>query len=239
MFCTPKNEESGVRLNYELKEFNKQLCVGELCSSVKLQYPLFSGDSEEILFLNSHVEEQLIMMTGTFENPNSNSLEGAVDNFLNSYQKFMGEFESIQEWTVVVESKIGLLTPNLISMQFDSYSFTGGAHPNSFRVYINFDRVLQRPLRNEELILDKKRLLQLAESKFRTHHDVKDSVSLEEDGRFFLENDRDFFLPVAMGFEGGDFVLYYNTYEIGPYVFGPSELIFTKEEVEGVIEVKE
>jgi hypothetical protein len=38
-----------------------------------------------------------------------------------------------------------------------------------------------------------------------------------------------------MGFEGEEFVLFYNPYEIGPYVMGSTELNFSKEEIKGLV----
>nr|WP_283773982.1 DUF3298 and DUF4163 domain-containing protein [Aquiflexum sp. TKW24L] len=222
-------------MDFQQKTFEKVDCAGQDCAKVSLSYPFFPGPSESADFLNAHMEQQLVMFLNIGENQEIVPLDSAVTTFLDSYVAFREDFDSPQEWEIMIDSKVTFLGDKLISIVFDSYSFTGGAHPNSYRLYLNFDLGKNAPLKNEDLVLDKNALLTLAESKFRDYHGVPQSVSLAEDGSFFLENDKDFFLPAAMGFEGEDFVLFYNPYEIGPYVMGPTELRFTKQEIKGLI----
>lgn len=233
---TNEDEQS---LKFEKKQLIKEVCIGEECAKVSLEYPFFMGNSESADFLNVHVEQQLVMLMDTGESKEVLSLDSVVSTFLNSYIAFKKEFDSSQEWEITVNSKVAFQGSNLISIVFDSFSFTGGAHPNSYLMYLNFDCASNSILKNEELILDKNGLLALAERKFRTYHDVPDSLSLAEEGSFFLENEKDFFLPAAMGFEREDFVLFYNPYEIGPYVLGTTELKFSKEEINGLVSFPE
>jgi hypothetical protein len=228
-----KNESD--KMEYEQKDFEKESCVEGACGKVNLSYPFFKGESESASMLNVHIEQQLVMFLNIGENQEITPLDSAVSAFLHSYTAFKKDFDSPQEWEIMVDSQVTLLGEKLISIAFDSFSFTGGAHPNSYRLYLNFDSAKNAPLKNEDLILDKNNLLSLAETKFRDYHEVPESVTLAEDGSFFLENDRDFFLPAAMGFEGDEFVMYYNPYEIGPYVMGSTELRFTKEEIKGLV----
>lgn len=232
--CKSGTTES-VSLEFEQRTFEKEACVGEDCAKISLSYPFFTGSSESADFLNLHVEQQMVMFLNIGENQEILPLDSAVKAFLDSYVAFKKDFDSPQEWEISVNSKISHQSPSLVSIVFDSFSFTGGAHPNTYRMYLNFDLTKNAPIKNEDLILDKKSLLTLAEARFRDFHNVPDSVSLEKDGSFFLENDRDFFLPAVMGFEGEEFVLFFNPYEIGPYVMGSTELRFTKKEIEGLV----
>ncbi|MCH6235905.1 DUF3298 and DUF4163 domain-containing protein [Cognataquiflexum rubidum] len=232
--CQSGTTESGV-LDFQQKTFEKVDCAGQDCAKVSLSYPFFSSPSESADFLNAHVEQQLVMFLNIGENQKIVPLDSAVTTFLDSYVAFREDFDSPQEWEITVDSKVTFQSPTLISIVFDTFSFTGGAHPNTYKMYLNFDVGKNAPMKNDELILDKKGLLTLAETKFKDYHDVPDSVSLEKDGSFFLENDKDFFLPAAMGFEGEEFVLFFNPYEIGPYVMGSTELRFTREEIKGLV----
>lgn len=232
--CQSEKTESGA-LEFEQRQIEKESCVGEECARVSLSYPFFKGDGESVSLLNVHVEQQLVLFLNMDENQEIVPLDSAVSGFLDSYQEFKNDFDSPQEWEITVDAKVALLGKKLISIVFDTFSFTGGAHPNTYRLYLNFDPVKNEPLKNQELVLDENGLLILAESKFRQYHDVIDSVTLAVDGRFFLEDEKNFFLPSAMGFEGEEFVLYYNPYEIGPYVMGSTELRFTKEEIKGLV----
>lgn len=232
--CHPGKIESD-SLVFEQKSFEKEACIENECAGVKLSYPFFMGDDETASVLNTHVEQQLVMFLNVGERQEVVPLDFAVSAFLESYIAFKKDFDSPQEWEISVDSKVTYQGQKLISIVFDSFSFTGGAHPNSYRMYLNFDLSDNSILKNEELILDEKALLLLAEAKFRDYHEVPQNVSLEEDGSFFLENDTDFFLPAAMGFEGEEFVMLYNPYEIGPYVMGLTVLRFTKEEIKGKV----
>jgi hypothetical protein len=232
--CHTGTTESGT-LEFEQRKVQKEACVGEECAQISLVFPYFTGKSESVDYLNLHVEQELVMFLNVGENQEIVPLDSAVKTFLDSYVAFKKDFDSAQEWEISIDSKVTHQGQKLISIVFDSFSFTGGAHPNSYRMYLNFDLFTGSLLKNEELILDKNGLLTLGESKFRDYHKVPDGVALKEEGSFFLENDRDFFLPAAMGFEGEEFVLFYNPYEIGPYVMGSTELRFSKEEVKGLV----
>ncbi|MCH6198762.1 DUF3298 and DUF4163 domain-containing protein [Aquiflexum sp. LQ15W] len=234
--CQSETTESGV-LDFQQKTFEKVDCAGQDCAKVSLSYPFFTGSSESANFLNAHVEQQSVMFLNIGENQSIITLDSAISTFLRSYVNFKNEFDSQQEWEISIDSKVTFQVESLISIVFDTFSFTGGAHPNSYRLYLNFDLIKNSPLKNEDLVLDKNALLELAESKFRDLHSVADNVTLAEDNRFFLENGEDFFLPTAMGFEGEEFVMYYNPYEIGPYVMGSTELRFTKEEIKGLVRI--
>lgn len=224
-------------LDFEQRKIQKEACVSEECARISLVYPYFIGKSESVDYLNLHVEQQVVMFLNVGENQEIVPLDSAVTAFFDSYLAFKTDFDSPQEWEISVDSKVTLQDQRLISIVFDSFSFTGGAHPNSYRMYLNFDLVTGSLLKNEELILDKNGLMTLAEAKFKDSHNVPDSFSLEKDGSFFLENDKDFFLPASMGFEGEEFVLFFNPYEIGPYVMGSTELRFTGEEIKDLVVV--
>lgn len=232
--CQSGKTESDA-FEFEQRKVEKEACLNGECAKIILAYPFFKGSAESADFLNVHVEQQMVMFLNIGENQEIVPLDSAVSAFLDSYIAFKKDFDSPQEWEITVDSKVTFQEKTLISIVFDSFSFTGGAHPNTYKMYLNFDLVTNSLLKNDELILDKNALLTLAEAKFKDYHDVPDSVTLEKEGSFFLENDRDFFLPAAMGFEGKEFVLFFNPYEIGPYVMGSTELRFTKEEINGLV----
>ncbi|MCU0399620.1 MAG: DUF3298 and DUF4163 domain-containing protein, partial [Algoriphagus sp.] len=119
---------------------------------------------------------------------------------------------------------------NIVSIIFEQYNYTGGAHPNSSVAFLNFEKKSGEYLSIDRLVLDLAKVTQLAEQKFRHFHEVREGVSLEDDGRFFLP-ESGFFLANAMGLKDDSFYIVYIPYEIGPYVLGYTELKFTKEEL--------
>lgn len=222
-------------LEFELKEFHQKACHGLNCSEVNMKFPVFTQENETASVLNNLIEERIIKIVDVNEEIDSSSIEDAATNFLDSYIEFMDGFESNQEWEIDVTFKILFENVQLISIVIETYAYTGGAHPNSFRQYLNFDKIENQVLDNESLILDKPELLHLVESKFREIYEIEEKVSLMETGMFFLEKDSLFFLPAAIGFEMDSVVFYYNPYEIGPYVMGGTEIKFPKEELRGIL----
>jgi hypothetical protein len=150
--------------------------------------------------------------------------------------EFRKSFEDVsQEWEIEVMGKVVFESEKLLTVRFSNYWFTGGAHPNSSVAYLNFDLGQGgKLLTPDELLMDKEKLLALAERKFKEIHDVSGELALEDDERFFLP-ESGFFLPAAMGFENGEWVMLYNPYEIGPYVMGYTELRFGRDEIKGVV----
>lgn len=236
--CAHNNQEEADVLGFKEKVFQKSACVGEdsACAEVKMSYPEFIGPSEQSTWLNLHIKEQLIMyLTWGEGKRETDSLGGAADVFLEEFVSFGSEFpESAHAWFNQVEGEVSLLEGGLLSMIFSNSSYTGGAHPNHTVLFMNFDLEERQLLKNADIVLDETALLRLAEKAFREYHEVGTEVSLEDDGRFFLQ-EGSFFLPKAMGYEGDNFIMVYNSYEIGPYSMGQTELSFPLKDLKGVV----
>jgi hypothetical protein len=220
-------------LDYENKKIERKACVGEECASVSISYPSFEDAKLQSLI------DRVIAQSMSFEQqPDTLSLDSAVQFFLDEFTVLKADFPDALSWEYAMEVRVSSQRDSLLSLVFDSFSFTGGAHPNSFRIYLNYDKHVGVEITNSELILDEKALLAKTELAFRKYHEVKDGMSLKDDGRFFLNEKDEFFLPVAIGYEGDFLVLYYNPYEIGPYVMGPTEIKLPLDELTGVVAFK-
>ncbi|UJP64986.1 DUF3298 and DUF4163 domain-containing protein [Mongoliitalea daihaiensis] len=222
-------------LIFETKTYEEKACYKEYCATVELTYPLYVGSTESAVYLNEHIEQQLSMMAAIGEDFEAESLSLAITNFLDSYLQFMEEFDAYHEWSLDLRVRETFQGKDMISLVVENYSYTGGAHPNYFLQYVNFSKQSNSIISNEELVLDHDSLLAIAEKKFRAYHEVQEEVDLAQDGRFFLEDDSRFFLPVTMGVDGDDFILFYNPYEIGPYVIGATELRIPLKELNGIV----
>lgn len=227
--------ESRLPLTHEEKTENYQECVDESCATVKLAYPVFEGDTALAAVLNRQVTEQNLSMWMTGDQE-YDTLDEAVASFFDGYKSFRTDFpEAPQEWTFETVAKVTHQSDSLISVRFENFSYLGGAHPNTVVLYLNLDLSENADvLVHEKMQIDRAKLQVMAEEKFREHHEVDPAIDLEDDGRFFLDEGK-FFLPAAMGYEDGEFVLLYNAYEIGPYAMGRTELRFSPEELEGVV----
>jgi len=116
--------------------------------------------------------------------------------------------------------KVLYASPRVFSLEFDDGSFTGGAHPNFFSAYQNFDVLTGAKIRLADILVQEYQvpLTLIAEQKFRKAKGLSADASLRQAGYSF-DNDR-FRLAgnFAIGPEGLTFL--YNLYEIASYAQG-------------------
>jgi len=232
--CETPKENENPEMDFTLAVYEKNECFGERCANVSFSYPEFSNSHPISPRINAHIEEQLKMYLqfGVFDD--YETLDDAVEDYFSTFEQ---QDREISHWTVEVEARVTYLTSKLLSVQFISNSYTGGNHPNEHLLFLNFDLDQGHLMISDEIVFDRERLKGLAEKSFRKHHQVAETTTLEEDGRFFLE-ENDIFLPFSIGYRSQNLVLYYNHYEISAYETGATELIFPLADLEGIVLVK-
>ena len=236
MACNTSVENKGdAPLSYQSKSESRERCIGEACAKVEWEYPFFEGNGGLAEGVNWQIQEHLKyhLMTDDY---GFEDISAGIDILFDGYERFRNDFpEVIQQWTIDIEGGVTFLSNQLVSMKFVNFSYTGGAHPNTVVAYLNLDLTDSVSIiPYENIILDHNRLLELTEEKFRRYHEVDPQVSLENDGRFFLDNGM-FFLPATVGYDKNEFVLYYNNYEIAPYVMGGTEIRIPLEDLKGIV----
>jgi hypothetical protein len=200
---------------------------------VKLTYPVVEREPSDPIL--KAVEEQMVLALG-YGGERNTTLDEAVEDFLDSYEDFRKSFPaSATDWEIEVVAEKVFESDKVLTVKLSSYAYMGGAHPNSFVNYFNFDlekggKLLSTP----ELLLNREKMLALTEQKFREFHGISKDTDLRDDDRFFIE-EAGFFLPQAIGYENDGWMMVYNPYEIGPYVMGYTELRFTLNEVKDVV----
>jgi uncharacterized protein DUF3298 len=119
-------------------------------------------------------------------------------------------------------------------LQIFNYSFMGGAHPNHFAQYTNFNTRTGKIIQYADFVVDTLAFKKLVETRFLNEATEKaeDNVTIEE---FFWGDG--FQLPINFALGKDNLELLYNPYEAAAYVFGEFELVFTYEELEGVIDL--
>lgn len=229
--CSNPKGDSG-ELNFSTKELSTEKCIDEKCAKVEISWP--EANSTEVgQKINVSILSHL--MAYFRQDTVFSDLQSAAEDFVKSYEEFNKDFpDSPGEWTVEIDAEKSYESDSLVSIKFSEFEFTGGAHPNSSVNFLTFNKSNGFLMGTDQLILDQDKFLQKTEQAFRDFHDVPDSVSLENDGRFFLP-ESGFFLPNAIGFEGDKLMLIYIPYEIGPYSLGYTNLEFELNELEGII----
>lgn len=125
-------------------------------------------------------------------------------------------------WELKSKADTTFTNPKLLTVQFESYTYTGGAHPNSNVSLYTFDRQTGRSLTLNDLVADTTALLSAVEQAFRADQKLQPQDNLEERG-YFLQNGR-FPLPASVGMGREGMIFYYNPYEVAAYAVGPIEL---------------
>jgi hypothetical protein len=208
---TPRENEqaSWVYDQATLSQKESNCSKSETCSSAKVIYPQFSEQKK----LNRLLEKAIQARIGIYL-PIQNDrlpLDSLLKLFIQQYKDFKSAFPtSNTPWQYSLELKPTSIDPVLLSIRFEEFAYTGGAHAISQTGYLNY--------RTDPIQL------------------VADSAVLAEDRRsiyekikpFFPDNAKtqfpqlsDFVLPKEIGFFSPDTLeFYYNPYEIGTYAEG-------------------
>jgi hypothetical protein len=127
-------------------------------------------------------------------------------------------------WSLEISSDIIFQDSLYISTASTIFSFTGGAHPNSYQVYRSYDLATGKALELADFLVEgfETKFNQLAEIEFRMDKQIAPNKTLNDEG-FFFEDGR-FKLNSNFAILDRSLLFYYNPYEIGPYSIGPTEL---------------
>ncbi|WP_339877231.1 DUF4163 domain-containing protein [uncultured Algoriphagus sp.] len=232
---TKVEEQIVEQLDFRTKTFTSERCIDDNCAKVELTWPI-AENGAAASSINEEIGRQLLayfQQDKTYDN-----LDSAANDYLNSYEEFKSDFpDAPGSWAIEVNVEKSYESDSTLSFKFSEYNFSGGAHPNSSVYYMNFDKTSGEYLSIDRVVLDKSKMLELADQAFRKYHEVEEGIELKDDGRFFLP-ETGFFLPNAIGYENDKLHLTYIPYEIGPYALGYTELEFELKELEGIMRTK-
>jgi hypothetical protein len=154
-------------------------------------------------------------------------LNQAADRFVASYDSFLVEMQTeeqqfIPSWAFEADGQVLYKDSLHICIELPFYTYTGGAHPNSFTRILNFDARTGEEINILELIGDTVEFKLRAENEFRAPRGFDANVDLQEEGFFW---GKDFFLPANMGIVEQGIYLVYDPYEAAPYAAGPTSFV--------------
>ena len=207
------------------------------CARLLAVYPKAdSGPGELVALVNDSILMYLRLSMSVFSTGPQQiapDLDSIAREFILAYERFRLDVEeNAPPWTVECKGKVLYQSPRVLSVELDNFSFTGGAHPNSFKVLLVFDLASRKLLELEDLIAEKEKFADLVESAFRRHYQLEEGESLHEAGFFW---DEPFFLPANGALTERGLALVYNPYEAAPYVVGSTELDIPYHELEGIL----
>ncbi len=154
---------------------------------------------------------------------------------------FAADYEAVQKdmgnlsgcWEVKTTADTVHAGDKALTVKYETFAYTGGAHPNSNLSFYTFDRQTGRLLTLSDMVADTTALLAVVEKAFRKQQHVQGASNLEEQG-YFLRDGR-FFLPNNIGMSREGMIFYYNPYEIAAYVLGPIQITIPYEQLNGIL----
>lgn len=150
-------------------------------------------------------------------------LEAGARLFSASYQQ-MGEEGRMFGgcWDLQISCDTAYSSPEILTVRQETYTYSGGAHPNTQINFQSFSRRTGHALQLTEVVSDTTALLTLVERAFRKQQDIQPGQDLEAAGYFL--RDGQFFLPGTFGIGREGLLFLYNPYEIAAYAVGPIQL---------------
>ena len=206
------------------------------CAIIQIEYiEVFYNENPAIQEkINSRINNELLKPIG---NEKSNkTFEDMMLGFLDEYRQFKKEFpKSEQHWKLERIASELFKGKNIYCIEVFEYSYLGGAHPNSYRKFINFDLSTGDELKLTDLLNEGfyKQLNIVGEEIFRQTNEIEPNKDLTEAGYWFDNNK----FSVNNNFTIDEYGLtfYYNNYEITAYAFGPTELFIPFDSIRDLI----
>ena len=214
-------------------------------SNIAINYPKLSGGDEAVMTkINAQIEQmvknQMFSMEDTVATTKSGSVESLAKGFLKEFEDFTKENADMPTlgWEYDGSGDTLLISPKVISIYYQVYSFTGGAHGNSNISYLNFNAQTGDLLELTDIVSDTTALKKIAELKFEKTQKVfaKDNDFEFDKADYFWGNP--FFLPAYIAVTKDGLLFMYNPYEAAAYAMGPISFDLTWQEL-GTILKKE
>lgn len=221
-----KNEN---KLTFEPIIIENEICTD--CPKVSIHLPKALEQTKIAKTINTALEEEIISLLLYDDEIEVTSLNDALTSFKNGYLELQKLYnDETTGWEAKINGTISYEDAGVLTIELDSYLFTGGAHGYTSKQFLNFDKKKGEELENWQLFNDEEDFRVFAESVFREQQQIPNDKPINHTG-FMFEND-DFYLPENIGFTKAGLKLLYNPYEVASYTDGAIEILLSHKEVE-------
>ena len=220
-----KNED---KLTFEPLKLGETLCAD--CPQISITIPRAVERTRTSSTINTALQEEIISLLLFDDDLKVANLDDALISFENGYSELKNLYpEETTPWEAKIDGKVVYEDKEVLTLELNSYVFTGGAHGYSAKHFLNFDKKRGVELENWQLFQNRKDFQKYAETKFREQEAIPAEVSINHTG-FMFEKDS-FYLPENIGFTEEGVKLLYNPYEVASYADGPIMLTLPFKEV--------
>lgn len=203
-------------------------CVIDNCTYVHLEIPFVSGNQAVSKSMNDYFFKFVQGIMAFQSDKKTNSYDTLAINFIKNYNEVNRTYpDNALAWEANFKVNHKALSPKVYQVFWEYYTFTGGAHGlQAVKVFI-FDIDTGTPIPTKDLFLNFDGFKNYAETEFKKQMNI--STSLNDAGFTFKDNK--FKLPENFYETTNEWVLYYNPYEIAPYVQGSTIIKLPKQKV--------
>lgn len=224
--CTPPAEqEEKESLNVQLDTLDRQKgdCQSNDCIDAVIVYPDFSGTSAATK-INQKIKQlifnELVIDSAKVDQMNMQQL---ADELIQDYLSAKEEFkEATLNFEYNISSRITYRHPEVWSIFFNIYTYTGGAHPMTYQKFLNINPETGQRVDLKKYITNQEELKRIVEQTIRQKHDIPTEQVWSD--VFFSDR---FQWPENMGITQEGLILVYNPYEILPYAAGFTEIVIS------------
>jgi len=216
------------QLTFEYLNLDETRCSE--CPEVAIRIPSALENSKAANTIDTALKEEIIEILNYDDETEAASIKEAVKSFSDGYWELKKLYpEEATAWEAKIEGRITYEDPTLLTIELNTYLFTGGAHGYSSRRFLNFDKRKAKELENWQLFKNREDFEEFAEQKFRNQEAIPTEEPINSTG-FMFERDS-FYLPENIGFTKEGVKLLYNPYEVASYADGPIVLTLTFSDV--------
>jgi len=237
IFCADIFSETAMNTVIEKTETYKNIEC-----KISIKYPKLETIKKECsIDLQNELNNKILSSIGSIEEQ-SKSLDTVSEDFYKAFLANAKDMEALgyrpQPFELIVEASYVESLKGLIVVRILVMEYTGGAHPNTFVSFWNYDLAKQKELQIFDIVKKEKlkELETIAEPYFKKLKGIKDGETYTEAGYFWDTNK--FQLPENFGSGINGLIFHYNQYEIASYAIGQTEFTIPWEELKGILVYK-
>jgi hypothetical protein len=204
-----------------------------ICATIDLSYPSVTNSPtpDTLKDLNQYIVQ--LVLNSDFETPNKKpeNIEQLAFIF---FQEFMNAPES-SDWELQQHIKVLSSSHQFMCLENSKNGYTGGAHGFQFTQLRCINPTTSQNIALEDIFIPgfDAALNTLGEKRFRKQKQLNDDSDLDAAGFSFEGNQFSLNSNYAITKEGLRF--YFNSYEIAPYVMGPTDILIPYQEIKNLI----
>lgn len=225
-------------LSSTLNNFNEtdlEACQNSSCPKITVDYPVYNGEEAIATKINSKVDTYLAqsLHIGEGVSPNTKEWKEVARQFVNANKDLKTEFDLELNYEAKVSISESFRNGQLLTLEQNSYLFTGGAHGYGSIRFHHLDVLTGEELETKALFEDFEGFKSFAEVAFRKAQGLSEDSSINATG-FWFEDDL-FRLPETLGLSQEGIHLIYNPYDIASYADGNIEVTLDWQNVESYL----